>query len=286
MTYGGAALVLPGQEFCTLLVRQPENHVYSLDVDDTHLFEELASRRASLFTPQALSAYGQGQLSFADVETRLSRQSFSYLLKEREALAKVVTDTVTRAIRVESEHRNARNGSQPTLHSAADDVIRVAFAYLAARILDDKGFFGEDSIPEYDPEKLLTRAVDRVNGFLKETRNTVLSNLSDQTQQVLAKHLGVDVTFALMDYLHIGQIYEQMTGLLPAQHSADLHTPGQHSASIAGQLQRHYTPDPIAIRLFEHLPIERLRPEHRVIFDPAAGSGTLLLAATRRLRTG
>jgi type I restriction-modification system DNA methylase subunit len=35
--------------------------------------------------------------------------------------------------------------------------------------------------------------------------------------------------------------------------------------------------------MLELLPLERLRPEERIIFDPAAGSGSLLLAATSRL---
>ena len=35
--------------------------------------------------------------------------------------------------------------------------------------------------------------------------------------------------------------------------------------------------------MLEALPLERLRPEERYIFDPAAGSGSLLLAATSRL---
>ncbi|MFN9858322.1 MAG: N-6 DNA methylase, partial [Pseudanabaena sp.] len=39
----------------------------------------------------------------------------------------------------------------------------------------------------------------------------------------------------------------------------------------------------IAERMLEALPLERLRPSERVIFDPAAGSGSLLLAATSRL---
>ncbi|MDY6867976.1 MAG: N-6 DNA methylase, partial [Chloroflexota bacterium] len=48
-------------------------------------------------------------------------------------------------------------------------------------------------------------------------------------------------------------------------------------------LQQHYTPQAVAERMLTLLPLERLRPEERVIFDPAAGSGSLLLAATRRL---
>ncbi|MFN7522691.1 MAG: hypothetical protein ACK5RD_05940, partial [Aphanizomenon sp.] len=42
-------------------------------------------------------------------------------------------------------------------------------------------------------------------------------------------------------------------------------------------------PIAIAEKMLELLPLERLRPEERIIFDPAAGSGSLLLAATSRL---
>lgn len=271
--YQASAAVLPAFGGCTLLFRDPGDRITSREVDDSGLAEELARRRAALFTPQALSAFSTGQLSFAALETQVSIRSFSYLLKERDNLADAVTTTVSRAITVESEDRVRHGATGHSGFTAEEDVIRVAFAYIAARILEDKGFFGEDAIPEYNPSRLLDRAVARVNGFLRRTRDHVLNNLCDAAQQVLAKFLGMDVTFALMDYLHIGQIYERMTGLLPEQRAAD----------ISGHLQRHYTPDPIAIRLLEHLPVERLRPKARVIFDPAAGSGTLLLAATRRL---
>jgi hypothetical protein len=50
-----------------------------------------------------------------------------------------------------------------------------------------------------------------------------------------------------------------------------------------GDLKQHYTPVAIAERMLEALPLERLRPSERIIFDPAAGSGSLLLAATSRL---
>jgi SAM-dependent methyltransferase len=45
-----------------------------------------------------------------------------------------------------------------------------------------------------------------------------------------------------------------------------------------------YTPPELATRILQHIPIEELAPEDRVILDPACGSGTLLLAAHDRLQ--
>jgi predicted RNA methylase len=161
----------------------------------------------------------------------------------------------------------------------SERVVQVTFAYLAARILEDKGFFGSEALPENDPLKSLDRAVSRINGFLRQAKG-VVNSLHEETHQFLGHDLGGGVTFALMDYQHIGQIYERRAQIERKARALE-GTREEHHAGLL--LQQHYTPTVLADRLLAHLPLERLRPESRLIFDPAAGSGSLLLAATRRM---
>ncbi|MFP4120589.1 N-6 DNA methylase [Coleofasciculus sp.] len=156
---------------------------------------------------------------------------------------------------------------------AAGHGIRVAIAFLAARILEDKGFFGSDSIPTNDPRSLLNRTVPRANGFFKKALEESIPHLNDRVLQHLAVNLGSRVSFGLVDHKDVGLLYERAIKELPRE----------LGGTAWSDLQRHYTPVAIAERMLELLPLERLRPEERVIFDPAAGSGSLLLAATSRL---
>ena len=232
--------------------------------DQDALVREVARQRERLFTPRALSRFQSGQLSLASLETTVSRDSFSFLLRAQDQLVNRVGVAIKKAIELEQQLCPAQEAG-----TLSERVVQVAFAYLAARILEDKDFFGPGTLPENDPLKSLDRALHRINGFLKQARG-VFDSLHNETQQLLGHELGAGVTFTLMDYHHIGQIYERMA------HG----TPGHQAGFL---LQQHYTPTVLADRLLEHLPLERLRPESRLIFDPAAGSGSLLLAATRRL---
>ena len=96
---------------------------------------------------------------------------------------------------------------------------------------------------------------------------------TDKILQSLATYLGNSVTFALIDHRDVGLLYERAIKKLP----------NNLDGKDWSDLQRHYTPVAIAEKMLELLPLERIRPEERVIFDPAAGSGSLLLAATSRL---
>ncbi|MEA5509335.1 N-6 DNA methylase [Crocosphaera sp. UHCC 0190] len=77
----------------------------------------------------------------------------------------------------------------------------------------------------------------------------------------------------MVDHRDVGLLYERAIKELP----------NNLGGKDWSDLQRHYTPVAIAEKMLELLPLERIRPEERVIFDPAAGSGSLLLAATSRL---
>ncbi len=159
-------------------------------------------------------------------------------------------------------------------HEIEGHAIRVAIAFLSARILEDKGFFGSESrIPTDDPRLLLNLTVPRANGFFKKALEESIPHLSDRILQRLAVNLGSRVSFVLVDHRDVGLLYERAIEKLPSEIEGEQWT----------DLQRHYTPIAIAEKMLELLPLERLRPEERIIFDPAAGSGSLLLAATSRL---
>ena len=239
------------------------------------LATELQNSKSHLFSPKKLAQYRTGQLSLADLEDSITRNSFSFLEQQRSQLDKAFKDAIEASLQVV---RRVQTGHSKELEG---HVIRVSIAYLAARILEDKHFF-ESDIPTNDVRQLLRATVSKTNGFFKRAFDQSIPSLeefapdcADEVLQQLSVHLGDRVSFSLIDHRDVGRLYERAIKELPK--FQDL--PGQDWTD----LQRHYTPVAITERMLEMLPLERLRPEERVIFDPAAGSGSFLLAATSRL---
>jgi len=268
--------LLVSDEMYLLQYYDPSGKFEELEIEPESLAVELTAPRSRLLTPKALAEFRTGQLSLADLEESISERSFSFLLRQRAELDRAFQAAIQGALE-EIGIPNQRKHPQSDLSSRreiAGHAIRVAIAYMAARILEDKGFFGFDSvIPTDNPRTLLDRTVPRANGFFKKALEESIPHLSDRVLQRLAAHLGSRVSFALVDHKDVGLLYERAIKELPR----DL------GGTAWSDLQRHYTPVAIAERMLELLPLERLRPEERVIFDPAAGSGSLLLAATSRL---
>jgi hypothetical protein len=80
--------------------------------------------------------------------------------------------------------------------------------------------------------------------------------------------LGSDINYEALDPRIVGQVYEE---------------------AIVDEDERlrsgiFHTPPELAKSILQHLPIEQVPPDRRVILDPACGSGTLLLAAYDRLQ--
>jgi len=268
--------LLVSEEMYLLQYYEPSGKLEELEIEPESLAVELTAPRSRLFTPKALAEFRTGQLSLADLEESISERSFSFLLRQRAELDRAFQAAIQGALEVIGVP-NQRKHSQSDLSSRreiAGHAIRVAIAYMAARILEDKGFFGFDAvIPTDNPRTLLDRTVPRANGFFKKALEESIPHLSDRVLQRLATHLGSRVSFALVDHKDVGRLYERAIKELPRELEGEAWR----------DLKRHYTPVAIAERILELLPLERLRPEERVIFDPAAGSGSLLLAATSRL---
>ncbi|MDB9467386.1 N-6 DNA methylase [Dolichospermum circinale] len=244
-------------------------------IDRDSLYLELTRQDSHLFKPKALAEFRTGQLTLADIEESVSERSFSFLLRQRAELDQAFQNAIQGVLAEIGipKRRNPKNQIS-SRHEIAGHGIRVAIAFLAARILEDKGFFGSESrIPTDDPRLLLNLTVPRANGFFKKALEESIPHLSDRILQHLGANLGSRVSFALVDHRDVGLLYERAIKELPSDIEG-----GQWT-----DLQRHYTPIAIAEKMLELLPLERLRPEERIIFDPAAGSGSLLLAATSRL---
>jgi len=246
-------------------------------ITDEQLPFILDEARKRLFSPRALGQLRTGQLTLGDIETTLVPDSFAAVGRQRAVLDHALETALKATLKAALEDISTRG----KLEEAAiiEDVMTVSIAYLSARILEDKGFFGPNRLPTNDPEILLGKVIGQANGFFTKAYTTLLERVRPPAQQALALHLGHIVTFSLIDHHDVGRLYEHLNAfLLPRVRK--LPTAEQRARF---NLQQHYTPLAIAQQMLDHLPLERLRPEERIIFDPAAGSGTLLLAATRRL---
>ena len=267
--------LLVSDEIYILQYYTPSGKLEERIVDRDSLYLELTRPDSHLFKPKALAEFRTGQLTLADIEEPVSERSFSFLLRQRAELDQAF-QTAIQEVLTEIGIPKRRNSKSKisSRNEIAGHGIRVAIAFLAARILEDKGFFGTDSrIPTDDPRLLLNLTVPHANGFFKKALEESIPYLSDRILQRLAANLGSRVSFALVDHRDVGLLYERAIKELPSYIQGDKWT----------DLQRHYTPIAIAEKMLELLPLERLRPEERIIFDPAAGSGSLLLAATSRL---
>ncbi|WP_103670004.1 N-6 DNA methylase [Pseudanabaena sp. BC1403] len=231
--------------------------------------ETLVSPKPHLFTPKALSQFRQGQLSLSDLEETISERSFTFLLRQQERIDKAFQKAIEEALK----KVKSSQGIGSSRNEIQGHVIRVAIAYLAARILQDKGFFGAAELSQTnDPIDLLNLMVTRTNGFFRRALESAQFT-NEVIRQQLALYMGQSVSFALTNQRDVGSLYEK----------AIIELPDDLNGNTWGDLNRHYTPIKVAEKMLELLPLERIRPEERVIFDPAAGSGSLLLAATARL---
>jgi hypothetical protein len=176
-------------------------------VERDSLATELQGSKSHLFSPKKLAQYRIGQLSLADLEDSITRNSFSFLERQRSQLDKAFQDAIKSSLQVV---RRVESGNSKTLEG---HVIRVAIAYLAARILEDKHFF-ESNIPTNDARKLLRATVSKTNGVFKRAFDQSIPYLEefspdcvDEVLQQLAVYLGDRVSFSLVDHRDVGRLY-------------------------------------------------------------------------------
>lgn len=216
----------------------------------------LEDHREDVFSPQSLARYHRGQLTLADLEDRPG--PLSYALRVRAQMEEVARQAFRAVLDVESKRNTG---------ASRRTVGQLVLAYIGARVFQDKGVAGIGVNPN-DPEAVVRSAVSAGNGFLRNSLR-LMHTLQLESLQAMGAFLGVRVSFALADHTDIGRLYESL------QDELDVGAP---------DLERHYTPLALAERMLAALPVERVRPERRLVYDPAAGSGTLLMAATLRLK--
>ncbi len=232
-------------------------------------YNTLISPKPHLFTPKELAKSKLGQLSLADIEETNSEGSFNFLLREQQKkIEQAFSQGIQEAFKFVDNYKN----SDSSRFETSGHIIRFAIAYLAARILEDKNFFNAKI---EDPIQLLERISTIRNGFFKKARASA-DHIPFQSREAIARHMGYQVSFVLADHRDVGRLYEKAIKSLKEQNE-------ELDNENWGDLKQHYTPVVIAEKMLEALPLERLRPSERSIIDPAAGSGSLLLAATSRL---
>lgn len=250
-------------------VKLPQSTAWQAMTWDT-LRDTLLRTRKKLFTPRALAEFVSGQLTLGDFADGYGPGSLAHLSRARAHLSTALTQGIRDAVDL-----------IPPSTERQQDVVRVAAAYLAARILQDKGYFqpsgGLDAAA--DPLVFLRDIQAFSNGFFRSVWSSSLQRMPVEALQAMATHLGPRVSFALVDHLDVGLLWETA---LEVGLSLD-GEPGSDLSATETDNERHYTPYAVANRLVRALPLERLRPSERVILDPTSGSGTLLLSASMRL---
>jgi hypothetical protein len=158
----------------------------------------------------------------------------------------------------------------------------VAIALLAARILEDKGFFSQPpGPPSTDGRQLLEEAEKMANGFFTHVLSNDLPHLdqrwteptTDKMLRCIMAHLTGPACFSLVTPDMLGDLYERAL-------VAERKRGGDGFRELKGI---HYTPLSLTKHILARIPVEDLPPEKRYALDFACGAGPFLLAATERL---
>ena len=202
-----------------LLIAEDELHLLtprsssSSELDQTTLSldtwrETLVSSKPHLFTPKALARFREGQLSLSDLEENISERSFTFLTRQQERIDEAFQKGINSALKLAGVDGTNMTSSRIEIRG---HIIRYAIAYLAARILQDKNFFGIGStIHDYDqsPTTLLDRMIQITNGFFSRAKASE-EFVPDLARQALANFMGAGVSFMLTDHRDVGRLYER-----------------------------------------------------------------------------
>ena len=203
------------------------------------------------FHPETLSAAKtQGnQLSFFDLDHQLLDFAF-------EATKGLLVDKFEIVI---NEAKQSLHISQPQV---ARNLTKTALQILAAIILEDKKFLGEERSETVS--HLMMRAEEKFSQYFDAA---LLNRIGRETAQVIFETLRRNVTFRSFTNEMLGYFYEHAFV----------------DEDQRRELGVYYTPQTIAKRILARLPIEDIPPSDRVVFDGSSGSGNLLLAAFERM---
>lgn len=209
--------------------------------------QDLIVRELASLTPEAVN---RAKLSFSQnplfpVDLELFEQS-------RRKTRSYLTEQVEAAMQAADESMQGQS---------AGDVSRLVIGALAVLMLRDKG-----QVADGPPAVLIDVAQQRYPGYFDWLNQ--LSPACIETFDSIVRAIGTRVNFAGLEPAMVSDVYEQ---------ALVTHSQRREQGT-------YYTPPAVAKQLLEMVPVETIRPRDRFILDPACGSGTMLLAASDRLK--
>lgn len=196
-------------------------------------------------SPSAIRAakYGSRQLSLFPIDVRL-------LETARQRSVETLTGRVHHAYLQVHDRSGLDSG----------DAARLVIGALAAIIVRDKY-----DLAATEPAQIIDAVMARHGSYFESLAGHE-ANSPDVVAAALDQ-LSSGLDYSAVDARTINKVYENL-----------LVTP-----DVRRDLGIFYTPPEFASRVVETLPIETIAPADRSVFDPACGSGNLLLAAIERL---
>ncbi|WNM29076.1 N-6 DNA methylase [Streptomyces sp. Li-HN-5-11] len=209
--------------------------------------ENLIVRELASLTPEAVS---RAKLNFSQnplfpVDLELFEQS-------RKKNRSYLTEQVEAAMQAADESMQGQSSA---------DVSRLVIGALAVLMLRDKG-----QVTDGPPAVLIDVAQQRYPGYFDWLNH--FSPTGIETFDSIVREIGDRVNFAGLEPAMVSDVYEQ---------ALVTHSQRREQGT-------YYTPPAVAKQLLEMVPIETIHPQNRFILDPACGSGTMLLAASDRLK--
>jgi hypothetical protein len=168
-------------------------------------------------------------------------------------------DRMLRSALNDARSAHPRNASDPT---DDESLFRLVFRLLAAKVFKDRrvpGFLQLDALS--DPREALRKVCDYYNEPQNHTTDLGVQNAVARALWTGFgfQNLSVDVLALIAENTLVDEDLRKMYGI-------------------------HSTPRSIARYMVEHLPVERLGQNERIVVEPCAGHAVFLVAALKRLR--
>ncbi len=266
-------IIVANEQTADLWLRcwSPEPHrVSGIGFNPTDLKREFANHREHVERQSLARLRGGQQFLFDSVYDASRDQLAAFLHTGLEQAARKLEEQIPGKSKRAKEERAQWE----------ERISHVAMALLAARIFEDKSFFGNNESQTLDARILLRKAESRSNGFFRRVISDDLKGLDqrfsktfvDEMLQRVMAHLTGPACFSLITPEMLGDLYERA-----------LVANGRRGGKV-NLKGIHYTPLSLAKHILRRIPIEELPPSRRHVLDMACGSGSFLLAATSRLR--
>lgn len=221
-----------------------------------------ASQIRSLFEQQAERWSPDAVLRAKNISFELGPRQLDFIdLGLLPALESHVRDKLDRLLREVLQAANRALPRRVRREIGAQEIFRLVFRFLAAKVLHDRGVreFASISVEEMD------RVLERVAGYYGESQPTVDHR---ETKEAIASILWNRLDFTNLSVEVLAYIYENT---LVSEFSRE-------------KLGTHSTPSSVARYIVRRLPFESFPQEQRCVLEPCSGHAIFLVAALQRLR--